>query len=341
MTGQVKEHPENRLETAPAPETPRWYILNHIGMSSRDTAQKAVDGFNAARGLALELFAPTYVVREVKDGETRMRTVSLTFHYVFVKGAFADVKELCGQPNGFSFLIDRAGAERYATVGDREMAGFKNIARAYSNCLPYFPLDDVDLEEGDLVEVVKGDFPGLVGTYMPNAKSSTGNIVLHIYNNTGTIAFNVRATDVRVLEFSRKSTRANDQIDAFVPHILKALRLYSAGDELPVSLLAKLSVFSSRMGSARLHNRKLDAKLQALLYASYTIIGDRREALRTKAKYDTLSDSVTNEWTLALINLIFTVTDGANLPSIAGLTPVSKAQRMIADEYEYYLAGAK
>ena len=62
-----------------------WYVLNHIAQTTRDTARKTVDRFNAANDTALELFAPTYVVKEERKGETKFRTVNLTFHYVFVR----------------------------------------------------------------------------------------------------------------------------------------------------------------------------------------------------------------------------------------------------------------
>lgn len=326
-------------------DLPYWFVLNHLGFAFQDMARKAIDKFNASQPCNLELFAPTYVVKEEKNGEVKMKTVNLTYHYVFVKGLLSDVKTLCSQSNGFSFLIDHGNpGQRYATVSDREMANFKTVARAYKNCLPYFSLDDIDLEEGDLVEVIKGDFPGLIGTYMPKAKSNTGNIVLNVYNNVGTIAFNVKATDVRVLEFSRKSTRANDQIDAFVPHLLQALRHFHADEPLPARLAAKLTVFCSRMEIAHLNNRKLDARLQAILTAANHILGNTEAAANSKARYDKIGTAVTNEWTTALISLIFAIVnnDPAGLqPAAARLEqnpPTSKAQQMLIAEYAYYTA---
>lgn len=326
----------------PVQEERNWYVLNHISYSFRNMAQKTVDRFNAINATSLELFAPTYVVREEKRGELKFRTVNLAFHYVFVKGSFAEVKKLCGEPNGFSFLIDHGSEDRYAVIDDRKMAHFKNIARAYKNCLPYFPIDDVDLEEGDLVEVVRGDFPGLIGIYMPNAKGKTGNIVLNIYNKVGTVAFDVKVTDVRVLEFSRNSTRANDQIDAFVPNLLKALRYYDTDEALPTSLAAKLSVFCGRMGVVRLNNRKLNARLQVLLYAANYIIGNMADAEAAMEKFRRLNESVTNEWTKGLINLILSVVEknpariASGYKRLKNLDASSKAQRMVMDEYEYY-----
>ena len=339
------------MSTADGGRSRDWYVLNYIGQASRDSAGKTVDRFNTANDTALELFAPTYVVKEERKGEMKFRTVNLTFHYVFVKGSFDEVKRLCGQPNGFSFLIDHGSDERYAVIDDRRMSHFKNIARAYKNCLPYFPLDDIDLEDGDLVEVVKGDFPGLIGHYMPNAKSKTGNIVLNVYNNVGTIAFNVKATDVRVLEFSTHATRANDQIDAFVPQLFKALRHYSADEELPVTLAAKLSVFTGRMGVTRLNNRKLDAKLQLLLHAANRLIGDSAEAAKAMARFQKLQDVVTNDWTKGLVNLVMGILDkdserhtidferlSAAYATLKKLSADSKAKKLLLEEYAYYLS---
>ncbi|MDE6514259.1 MAG: hypothetical protein K2L05_08765, partial [Muribaculaceae bacterium] len=280
--------------------TPCWFVLNYVGNSpDRNSAQKIITRFNETKGTDLRLFAPTYVVREEKDGKYRMKTVKLAFHYVFVNGTFDDIKSLCTQQNGFSFLINHSSKERYATISDAEMQHFKNIARAYENCLPYFPLDDIDLEEGDLVEVVNGDFPGLIGTFMPKAKSNSGNIVLMVYNNIGTIAYNIKASDVRVLEFAKQSTRANDQIDAFVPHLLAALNHYKNEQPLPKPLAAKLVVFCQRMEIARLNNNKLNAKLQALLYAGNTILGNIQTAERQREKFNKLKPAISNPWTLA------------------------------------------
>lgn len=330
------------MEAECVQESPCWFVLNFVGVAFRNMSRKAVERFNKSQDCDLELFAPTYIIREEKNGEVRMKTANLTFHYVFVRGAFSDVKMLCAQQNGFSFLIDRGSAERYATVSDRDMANFQNIARAYSNCLPYFSLEDIDLEEGDLVEVINGDFPGLIGVYMPKPKSKSGNIYLTVFNKVGTIAFDVKATDVRVLEFSHKSTRANDQLDAIVPQLLSALRHHKASEALPASLAAKLSVFCSRMGVVRLETRKLDAKLQAVLFGCNSVIGNKEAAEKAKARYEKLKDSVTNEWTLALTALIFAVIDGdeselSNVgESLKALTPTSKAQNMLLEEYAFY-----
>lgn len=321
---------------------PRWYVLNHIAPAAAGAASKAVDRFNASAPAALELFAPTYVVREVRDGETRFRTAALTFHYVFVRGTLPEVKALCAQPNGFSFLIDRAAADRYATVSDSTMAAFRTIAHAYNNRLPYFSLADIELEAGDLVEVIHGDFPGLTGTYIPTPKSRSGNVVLTIYNNVGTVAFNVKASDVRVLRFSPLTTRANDQLDAFLPVLLSALRHHAASGPLPRTLAAKLAVFTGRMAAVKMDTRKLDARLRMLLYGAHTLLGDTAEASAALARYDRVKDAVTNPWTRAAHRLILAVLTGSQKSELQLMKeesppPASKLQRLILAEYTHYL----
>ena len=323
---------------------PAWFVLNHIPRPGELSAEREVARYNTWQHADLRLFAPTYVVREEKAGDIRFRTANLTFHYVFVRGTFADVKRLCAEANGFSFLLDRSSDGRYAVIDDERMASFQNIARAYRNCLPYFPIGDIDLEDGDLVEVIRGDFPGLIGRYMPKPGARSGNIVLQVFNKVGTIAFDVKATDVRVLEFARNSKRANDQIDAFVPHLLDALRHRDGhpDEPLPEPLVARLSVFSGRMEVARLGNRKLDARLQILLYGAFTLIGDTAAAASALEKYHKLQSSVTNDWTRALITLILSLTtrDKTQLEAthakLKELSPDSAMKKRIKSEYDHY-----
>lgn len=326
-------HPISLMTTLQDAQRPQWYVLNHIGhFPYRDRARKSVDTFNRAEGTDLDLFAPTYVQREERDGQVQLRRVNLTFHYVFLHGSLPDIKRLCSLDNGFSFLLNRSGAERYATVDDRTMHDFRQIARAYENCLPFYRIDAVELEKGDLVEIVNGDFPGLIGTYLPRAKSNSGNIVLLVDDCFGVKLFDIKATDIRVLEFAPGTTRAYDQIDAFVPNLLAALRHYAAGEPLTPALATRLNVFLRRMEVVRLNNPKLEARLSILLYATAHILGLTDEATHYRDRYDNRAEAITNPWTRLLVNLILHTITGTpgNLPELPG-DPATRAQQQLAD----------
>lgn len=327
-------------------EDKKWFILNHFE-AFRSTTSDRPDmhrQIQLCRGCQLELFAPTFVKAVNINGRQIKREQPLTFHYVFVRGTLDEIKRLCGLSNGFSFVLNRSSEERYATVDDKRMDDFKAIARAYSNSLPFFALDDIDLEAGDKVEIVEGSFPGLVGYYMPKAKSTSGDIILSVTQNLGTVVYDVKAKYVRVLEFSKKSRRSYDQIDAFIPRLLQALRHYHEGVVLSDKEKSGIALFARRMSVVKIENHKLDAKLQALLFGAYQILGNIVESKRAKDRLIKISHSVTNEWTKALITLIFSVInkDFAQLESIRNnlekLTPTSIFHHNLMDEYAYFSA---
>ena len=321
----------------------KWYILNYIGNAiATGGAHKVLERFNKTYQTDLEIFAPTYVTRDERSGKVRMRPAKLLFHYVFVRGTLEQVKLLCSCNNGFSFLLNRSGLHRYAIISDPEMRQLRNIARVYENSLPFYSLEDIDLEEGDLVEVVNGDFPGLIGTYLPKAKGRSGNIVLRVHGNIGTIAYDIKVSDIRVLSFASGSTRANDQIDAIVPHLLKALRLHFHNEHIDPRLIAKLTVFAKRMEVVEIPNQKLEAKLRAILYSINTVLGDDTTAEKNKVRLNRIKHTLTNPYTVALASVLIAGADndhaamreaGSSLPADP---PRSSMQRMIAAEAEYY-----
>lgn len=323
--------------------TPRWHILTYINPGVRRTnARKTIDWYNDVEKAALTLFAPDYVVREERDGKPVVRSISLTFHYVFVKGTFAEVKRLCGLQRGFAFLLDKAGSERYATLTDAQMDQFRLVASVYENNVPFYPSGSVDLEEGDLVEVVGGPFAGLRGRYLPRARSKSGNVVLQLSQGLATAAFDISATDIRILEFAA-TNRPYEQIDRFTPRLLTALRHYSRREPLPKPLAAQLTVFSRRMGEARTGNRKLEAKLAAHLAAASLLLGDPDGARRHAARFEALREALSNPWTESLADLLLSVVDRtperlvAARHRLTGLTATTAPQRQLLEELSCHI----
>ena len=288
-------------------EKPKWFILNYVApamMRRNESAHKTIERFNSTTQASLNLFAPTFVRMIESNGRHIRQEAPLTYQYVFVNGTEPQLKSLCKQANGFSFVLNHCGAERYATVDDRAMESFKTIARAYANQLPFYSLEGIDLEAGDTVEIVEGDFPGLVGTYMPRPKSTSGNIVIAVTQNLGTVVYDIKARYVRVLEFSPTSRRPYDQIDAYLPRLFAALRRHQSGQRLSEPDVRNLALFSRRLGHTRIHNPKLDAKLQALLRVTYHLLGDTASCATSAERLDRLRPSVTSAQSQALLSLL-------------------------------------
>ncbi|MBD5353576.1 MAG: hypothetical protein HDR85_01515 [Bacteroides sp.] len=325
-----------------------WFVLNYISPSlkRRETVEYVIEKFNTSTGISLDVFAPTFV--EVALDGDRVRTVEkpLLFHYVFVRGEKEEVKELCSMVEGFSFVLNHAGANRYLTIQPASLEAFRIIARLYGYKLPCFPVNETLLETGDEVEVMVGPFAGLQGTYISRKGSSQGNILISVTQNLAAVAYDIKAEYVRIIRFARDSKRAYDQIEAFVPRLFTALRLFESDEKMSPSDIAPLIVFCRRMDHVFLNNPKLDAKLQLLLMTAYEILGNHEECRLARERYSRLEGQMTNVWTIGLSKLLTGVTDGnireleQGFKIIGGDTDrkMSKSQAALVAEYEHYLS---
>lgn len=285
---------------------PNWYLLNYIAPAIRrkEILTRRVENFNTAHGTHLQLFAPEIVEAIAGPAGIRLVNRPILYHYIFLRGPIEAIKRLCATGQGLSFVINRSPsgtADRYVTVSDATVSAFRIIARAYSNRLPYYRPDDIQLLEGDEVEVVSGDFTGLRGIFIARKGSSDGNIVVRATQQLGSIAYNIKADTIRIIRFAKDSRRAYDQIDAFIPKLRDALAAYRADRPLTPAQSAPLHVFTRRFNGTDIPGAKLNAKLQALLTVAHRILGNPAEAQAAHTRYLRLLPTVTNPRTLHLL----------------------------------------
>ena len=207
-------------------------------------------------------------------------------------------------------LVGAASSARYVTVSDADIQAFSIIARAYSNRLPYYNPADIDLLDGDEVEVVSGPFTGLKGTFITRRGTQNGNIVVAATSQIGSIAYDIQADTIRIIRFAKDSRRAYDQIDAFIPRLLDALEAYRADRPLSPAQAASLHVFTRRFAVTEIPGAKLDAKLQALLTVAHEILGNPQESAAARARYEKRLPYVTNPRTLHLLHEIIPFNGG-------------------------------
>ena len=208
-------------------------------------------------------------------------------------------------------LVSAASSARYVSLSDAEIQAFRIIARAYSNRLPYYRPTDIDLIDGDEVEVVSGPFAGLKGTFIARRGTPHGNIVVNATGQIGSIAYNIKADTIRILRFAKDSRRAYDQIDAFLPKLRAALEVYRANQSLTPAQAAPLNIFTRRFAVTDIPGAKLDAKLQALLAVANEILGNREAAAQAMERYRKRLPHVTNPATIALLRELIPSPDDA------------------------------
>lgn len=277
-----------------------WYILNYIPPAGHRRSE--LPHLIRRYSDEIEVFAPTFIQLITEDGKVKKTEKPLLYHYIFVKGDEKGIKRLCMEEEGFSFVIDRTGLGRHLSLSDEAVEQFRIIARYYAGKLPCYPLDGISLEEGDKVEIVNGPCAGLRGTYISRKGGRSGNILIALDSAMAAIVYDVKADFVKVLEFARDSRRVYDQLDAFTMRILPFFS--SRPPVFTMRDVANANVFITRLESVKLHNPKLDAKLQLLLYAAFKLLSRETEAKDALMKFEKLSAHVTNNWTKILVALI-------------------------------------
>ncbi len=326
---------------------PAWYVLNYIapGVTRNNTLKNIVGKFNASFATQLEVFAPTFI-EMVQDG-SNLRVVEkpLLYHYVFVKTDIDHLKKLCSLFDGFSLVLNRTGENRYLTLSEEEMNSFRIIAQFYGNKLPCYKTDCIELEEGDEVEVVDGEFAGLRGCYIPRKGSSKGNIIVNVSYTFASIAYDIKAEHIRILHFAKNSKRAYDQIDAIIPKLFTALRKHIHNERLSTAEISPLAVFCRRFEVTNLENSKMQAKLMAILMAANKILGNQEGYANAKRHYDKFASGITNKWTLGLIYLLQALTEGASDMLAKGYKLIeeetateSRFQKALRAEFNHYLS---
>ena len=309
-----------------------WFVLNYVPEPGRrrSALPSLLNRYVEATGDSLRLFAPTFVAVENRDGKVLKREKPLLYHYVFIHGSEEAVRKLPRAFDGLSLILDHAGSGRYLQIPDDTLEQFRTIARQYAGALPCYPLEGINLEEGDKVQIVSGPCAGLTGTYLSRKGAKSGNILVAVSQSMAVMVFDIKADYVRVLEFADGTRRPYDQMDAYLPRLLSLFREKARSDQpLDPETLAPAIVFARRMGSVTLPNPKADARLQLLLHATYRLLGDTDAAADALRRYHALEGHVTNPWMQALAHWLLDRPDQART-LLATLTLQSSLQNAIA-----------
>lgn len=288
-----------------------YFLLNYI--PPRGHSRSELPGIISRTSPALSLFAPTFVTVEKREADAPRRVERpLFYHYIFLSGPDEDIRRLCAAGRGFSFVIDHSLPSRHVTVPDSTVDALRRIAARHGNTLSCFSPSDVDLQEGDKVEVVTGPFAGLRGVYMSRRGGRKGNVYIAVSQALGTVAYDIPADHVRIIEFAPASRRPYDQLDSIQSYLLSLLpdspESYPASSTDPplntpsaTAASGRLLSFTRRFATVRLGNPKTDARLQLLLAVSYRLLGDDASSSTANARYLRLAPHITNPKTLAIL----------------------------------------
>lgn len=263
----------------------QWYIL-----SASEGLKRLEEQFEAASasrvrkgGSPIEYFLPTCVEQSSLFGKPGLRRKKLMGNYVFVRDSYKEILEMKRLVESVWLLPHPdhdSDKKRYMTISDHEMEVFKLIANAYANELPCYPIGAVDLEEGDHVEIVGGEFDGVTGTLRCSQGRNGGRVMMAIGNLFLVSTPEIRPQYIRILQFGKGNRHPYRQFEAQLPRAILALNhsLDAAREHaLTTDDIAAMSIFTGRFEVLQPATVNIASQHATLMLMSYAALGDQRK----------------------------------------------------------------
>lgn len=251
-------------------------IKNLEGQFESLSALRVRDG-----GEPVEYFLPICVEATNLFGRAGIRRKKLIGNYIFIRDTYKNIMEAKQVVPSLRFLPhpDHNNEEkRYMTVSDRDMEIFKAVARAYANELPCFPIGAVDLDEGDLIEVVGGEFDGMRGTLQCSQGRNGGKVLMDIGNLFLVASPNISPQYIRILRFGKGNRHPYRQFEAHLNRAIVALNHLYQNGELDTEDIAAMTVFTGRFEALKPATVNISSQHATLMLMSYAALQDQAKS---------------------------------------------------------------
>lgn len=271
-------------------ETKRWYILSaKDGIKGLERQFDAISALRRRQGKSpVEYFMPTCVEHSSLSGKPAIRRKKLMGNYVFVHDTYSHVVEIKAIVESLSLLPQPGhsqGERRYMTLDDDQMAVFKAIAGAYANELPCYPIGSVELDEGDQVEIIGGEFDGMKGVLQCSQGRNGGRVLMSVGDLFLVATPSIGPQYIRILEFGKGNRHPYRKFEAHLPRAIQALtHQKQAGHEdletngLTTEDIAAMSVFTGRFEALKPATVNIASQHATLMLMSYAALGDSEKA---------------------------------------------------------------
>ncbi len=292
--------------TTPSNDKIKWYVLT---TSDRvDVIRDAFARISATRVREgkppVEYFLPTIIVyRETSRGQA-VKNKKLLERYVFVHAGISDIFEMKRQYPSMLLLPrkDRldSGERKYLSVPDGEMEMFRRIAHCYSNEVPCYRPGDIDLEAGDLVRVIGGQWDGIEGTLVTQRGRDGGKVVLQLNGLFLVPTMEIEPRFIQIISFGKGNRHPYRKFEAHLPRAVKALtNLFDQGTLSPDDIAA-MTTFTARFEALEPATLNVASSHAALMLMSYRALGDQQSCERYHAQCQRMADRITSSTQLGL-----------------------------------------
>lgn len=275
----------------------QWYVLKcrRQILKSRDILHE----LRKSHAEDFEFFLPTRFVVEQVGGRRRRVEKAVAFNFAFVNCRYALLRQLV-EDYAHLFLLQyrRMGQsdtpclakDRLLVVPDAEMEMFMRTIGAYDGTVPALLPEEADLEKGDRVRIIGGQFDGIEGILVTRQGKDGGRVLVKVSEVMCVPTLEIEPEYIEVLEFAPESRHLYKKFDSYIQkirHTLKACLYHEMGLSLPPAAGEHLraayantgkgqteaAMFLRRFGNFRPATLNQRARKLVFLLMSYKVTG--------------------------------------------------------------------
>ena len=270
----------------------KWYVLKSPSLSLD------VRGELEKRGM--QYFLPTQEKLQKVGGVTRRIEKPIVLNFLFIYDEWERIADFLRKELRFrlAFVYKSrsvtTGRAEPLVVPDEEMRMFARCVGQYKDSsVPYISPKEIGLEEGDLVRIVGGAFDGVEGVLLSQKGKDGGRVLVSVSNLLAVPTLHIEPEYLQILRYGKSGKHFYKHLDSYIPRLERCMR--GEGDVSPVQ------VFVRRYCSLRLETLNAEAKMAALLLASYRVLGEEERAREQEAKLQELQPRIKSETTREFI----------------------------------------
>ena len=285
------------MEMMTARNSRQWYVLKcrRQILKSRDILHE----LRKSHAEDFEFFLPTRFVVEQVGGRRRRVEKAVAFNFAFVNCRYALLRQLV-EDYAHLFLLQyrRMGQsdtpclakDRLLVVPDAEMEMFMRTIGAYDGTVPALLPEEADLEKGDRVRIIGGQFDGVEGILVTRQGKDGGRVLVKVSEVMCVPTLEIEPEYIEVLEFAPESRHLYKKFDSYIQkirHTLKACLYHEMGLSLPPAAGEHLraayantgkgqteaAMFLRRFGNFRPATLNQRARKLVFLLMSYKVTG--------------------------------------------------------------------
>ncbi len=281
----------------PFPDAPeadteeRWYVLRVV-QPSRSCMELLEQ--------EPSVFYPTYFEKFGKPGHIQTVIRPKISGYAFMRGIRSDVAAFCMSVSGVSMSAVKEGRGkqifyRPMTVGDAEMECFMEAVNKMEGEMKLFDPRDIDLTEGDQIQVVGGPFDGIEGVLIAQQGKDGGMVYIRLNDSLYGSTLQIESSQIRIMAFGKGNRHVYDKLRSVRRRIESAAPVFASGRSISPREQQAFQFFLQRYGDVRLDTTRQRIEFLLALHTIHTLLrqDDQPQGQRVLGQLQEISDSLT------------------------------------------------